>query len=120
MKKTFTLRSRTIKDAQDRPIDDADEIRERRRGYTEYMYTKDQTIQAVWLAIPSNVVDPVPAFLPAEVTKAIRHINNNKPPVSDDLNMAFIKAINGDSKTMTQLTHLCNQTITEGKWPAES
>ena len=34
LKKTFTLRSRTIKDAQDRPIDDTDDIRERWRGYT--------------------------------------------------------------------------------------
>ena len=80
------------------------------------MYTKDQTIQAEWLAIPSIVVDPVPAVLAAEVTKTIRHINNNKAPGSDDLN---IKAIDDDSKMMAQLTHLCNQIITEGKWPAE-
>ena len=40
LKKPFTLRSRTIKDAQDRPIDDTDEIRERWRGYTESLYTK--------------------------------------------------------------------------------
>ena len=33
--------------------------------------TKDQTIHAEWLAIPSVVVDPVPAVLPAEVTKTI-------------------------------------------------
>ena len=78
LKKPFTLRNRTIKDAQDRPIDDTDEIKERWRGYTESVYTKDQTIQAEWLAIPSTVVDPVPAVLPAEVTKTIRHINNNK------------------------------------------
>ena len=78
LKKPFTLRSRTIKDAQDRPIDDTDEIKERWRGYTESVYTKDQTIQAEWLAIPSTVVDPVPAVLPAEVTKTMRHINNNK------------------------------------------
>ena len=65
LKKPFTLRSRTIKDAQDRPIDDTDEIRERWRDYTESLYTKDQTIQAEWLAIPSIVVDPVPAVLPA-------------------------------------------------------
>ena len=64
LKKPFTLRSRTIKDAQDRPIDDTDEIRE-----------------------TCIVVDPVPAILPAEVTKTIRHINNNKAPGSDDLNI---------------------------------
>ena len=119
LKKPFTLRSRAIKDAQDRPIDDTDEIKERWRGYTEPVYTKDQTIQAEWLAIPSTVVDPVPAVLPAEVTKTIRHINNNKAPGSDDLNIELIKAINDDSKMMAQLTHLCNQIITEGKWPAE-
>ena len=119
LKKPFTLRSRTIKDAQDRPIDDTDEIRERWRGYTESLYTKDQTIHADWLAIPSIVVDPVPAVLPAEVTKTIRHINNNKAPGSDDLNIELIKAIDDDSKMMAQLTHLCNQIITEGKWPAE-
>ena len=84
------------------------------------MYTKDKTIQAEWLAIPSNVVDPVPVVLPAEVTKSIRHTNNNKTPGSDDRNIELIKAINDDSKMMAQLTHLCNQTITEGKWPAES
>ena len=61
------MRSRTIKDAQDRPIDDTDEIRDR-WSCTESLYTKDQTIQAEWLAIPSIVVDPVPAVLPAEVT----------------------------------------------------
>ena len=94
-------------------------IRERWRGYTESLYTKDQTIHADWLAIPSIVVDPVPAVLPAEVTKAIRHINNNKAPGSDDLNIELIKAIDDDSKMMAQLTHLCNQIITEGKWPAE-
>ena len=33
------------------------------------VHTKDQTIQAEWLAIPSIVVDPMPAVLPAEVTK---------------------------------------------------
>ena len=49
LKKPFTLRSRTIKDAQDRPIDDTDEIKERWRGYTEPVYTKYQTIQAEWL-----------------------------------------------------------------------
>ena len=38
LKNTFTLRSRTIKHAQDRPIDDTDEIRERWRGYTESVY----------------------------------------------------------------------------------
>ena len=83
------------------------------------LYTKDQTIHADWLAIPSIVVDPVPAVLPAEVTKSIRHINNNKAPGSDDLNIELIKAIDDDSKMMAQLTHLCNQIITEGKWPAE-
>ena len=31
----------------------------------------------------------------------------------------LIKAIDDDSKMMAQLTHLCNQIITEGKWPAE-
>ena len=112
LKTPFTLRSRTIEDAQDRPIDDADEIRERWRGYTESVYTKDRTIQAECRAIQSmqykviNVVDPVPAFLPAEVTKAIRHINNNKAPGSDDINIELIKVINDDSKTMAQLTHL--------------
>ena len=75
------------KDAQDRPIDDTDEIRERWRGYTESVYTKDQIIQAEWLAIPSNVVDPMTAALPAEVTQAIRHINNNKATGFDDLNI---------------------------------
>ena len=65
----FTLRSRTTKDAQDRPIDDTDEIRERWRGYTESLYTKDQTIQAEWLTIPSIVVDPVPAVLPVGIPK---------------------------------------------------
>ena len=119
LKKPFRLRSRTIKDAQDRPIDDTDEIRERWRGYTESLYTKDQTIHADWLAIPSIVVDPVPAVLPAEVTKAIRHINNNKTPGSDVLNIELIKAIDDDSKMMAQLTQLCNQIITEGQWPAE-
>ena len=63
------------------------------------VHTKDQTIQA-------------------EVTKTIRHINNNKAPGSDDLNIELIKAIDDDSKMMAQLTHLCNQIITEGKWPA--
>ena len=63
----------------------------------------------------STVVDPVPAVLPAEVTKTIRHININKAPGSDDLNIELIKAINDDSKMMAQLTHLCNQIITEGK-----
>ena len=38
---------------------------------------------------------------------------------SDDLNIELIKAINADSKMMTHLTYLCNQIITEGKWPAE-
>ena len=61
----------------------------------------------------------MPAVLPAEVTKTIRHINNNKAPGSDDLNIELIKAIDDDSKMMAQLTHLCNQIITEGKWPAE-
>ena len=83
------------------------------------MYTKDQSTHAEWLAIPSNVVYPVPAVLLAEVTKAIRHINNNKAPGSDDLNIELINAINGDSKMMAQLTHLWNQIINEGKWPAE-
>ena len=83
------------------------------------MYTKDQTIQAEWLAIPIIVVYPVPAVLPAEVTKTIRHINNNKAPGSDDLNIELIKAIDDDSKMMAQLKHLCNQIITEGKWSAE-
>ena len=116
LKKPFTLRSRTIKDAQDRPIDDTDEIRDR-WSYKESLYTKDQ---AEWLAIPSIVVHPVPAVLPAEVTKYIRHINNNKAPGSDDLNIELIKATNDDdNKMMAQLTHLCNQIITEGKWPAE-
>ena len=119
LKKPFTFRSRTIKAAQYRPIDDTDEIRERWRGYTESMYTKDQTIQAEWLAIPIIVVYPVPAVLPAEVTKTIRHINNNKAPGSDDLNIELIKAIDDDSKMMAQLKHLCNQIITEGKWSAE-
>ena len=82
LKKPFRLRSRTIKDAEYRPIYDTDEIKERWRGYTESVYTKDQTIQAEWLAIRSTVVDPVPAVLPAEVTKTIRHINNNKAPGS--------------------------------------
>ena len=59
--------------------------------------TKDQTIHAEWLSVG---VDPVPAVLPAEVTKTIRHINNNKAPGSDDLNIELIKAINDDSKTM--------------------
>ena len=49
----------------------------------------------------------------------IRHINNNKAPGSDDLNIELIKAIDDDSKMMAQLTHLCNQIITTGKWPAE-
>ena len=119
LKKPFTLPRRTIKGAQDRPIDDTDEIKERWRGYTESVYTKDQTIKAEWLAIPSTVVDPVPAVLPAEVTKTIRHINNNKAPGSGDLNIELIKAINDDSKMIAQLTHLCNQIITEGKWTAE-
>ena len=119
LKKPLTLRSRTIKDDQDRPIDDTDEIRERWRGYTESLYTKDQTIQAERLAIPSIVVDPEPAVLPAEVSKTIRHINNNKAPGSDDLNIELIKAINDDTEMMAQLTHLCNHIITEGKWPAE-
>ena len=56
-----------------------------------------------------------PAVLPAEVTKTIRHINNNKAPGSDDLNIELIKVIDDDSKMMAQLTHLCNQIITEGK-----
>ena len=59
----------------------------------------------------------MPAVLPAEITKTIS--NNNKSPGSDDLNIEFIKAIDDDSKTMAQLTHLCNRIITEGKWPAE-
>ena len=61
----------------------------------------------------------MPAVLPAEVTKTARHINNNKAPGSDDLNIELIKAIDDDSKIMAQLIHLCNQIITEGKWPAE-
>ena len=85
---------------------------------TESLYTKDQTIQAEWLAIPSIVVDPVPAVLPAEVTKNIRLINNNTGPGSDDLNIELIKAIDDDSKMIALLTHLCNQIITEGKCPA--
>ena len=113
------MRSRTIKDAQDIQIDDTDDIRERWSGYTESVYTKDHASQAERLAIPSNVVDTVPAVLTPEVTKAIRHINNNKGPGYDDLNIELIKAINGDSKMMAQLTHLCNQIITGGKWPAE-
>ena len=56
-----------------------------------------------------------PAVLPAEVTKYIRHINNNKVPGSDDLNIELTKAINDDSKMMARLTHLCNQIISEGK-----
>ena len=83
------------------------------------MYTKGPPIQAEWLAIPSTVVDPVPAVLPAEVTKTIRHINNNKAPGSDDLDIDIIRAINDDSNVMVQLTHLCNKIITEGKWSAE-
>ena len=67
------------------------------------LYTKDPTIQAEWLAIPSIVVDPVPAVLPADVTKTIRHINNNKAPGSDDLNIELIKAINDDSNMMAQV-----------------
>ena len=63
----FTWRCSTIIYAQDRPIDDTDEIRERWRGYTESVYMKDQTVQAEWLAIPSIVVYPVLAVLPAEV-----------------------------------------------------
>ena len=100
------------------PTRNTDEIRERWRGYTESLYTNDQTIQADWLAIPSIVVNPVPAVLPAEVTQTIRHINNNKAPGSDDLNIELIKAINDDGKMTTQLTYLCSQIITEGKWPA--
>ena len=82
------------------------------------MNMKDQIIQAEWLATPSTVVDPVHAVLPAEVTQTIIHINNNKSPGSVDLNIELIKAIKYDSKMLTQLTHLCNQMITEGKWPA--
>ena len=119
LKKPFRLHSRTFKDAQDRPIGYTDEIKERWRGYTESVYTKDQTIQAEWLVIPSTVVDPVHTVLPAEVTTTIRHINNNKAPGSDDLNIELIKAINDDSNMMAQLSYLCNQIITEGKWPAE-
>ena len=72
------------------------------------MYTRDQTIQAEQLAISSIVIDPVPAVLPAEVTKTIRHINKNKAPGSDDLNMELIKVFNDDSKMMAKLTHLCS------------
>ena len=70
-----------------------------------------------WLAISSIVVGPMPAVLPADVPKSIRHSNNNKAPGSDDLNIEVIKDINDYSKMMAQLTHLCNQIITEGKWP---
>ena len=83
------------------------------------MYTKDQTIHAEWLAIPTNVADPVPAVLPAEGTPSIRHINNNKAPGSNDLNTQLIKAIDDGSKMMAQLPRLCNQIITEGTWPTE-
>ena len=75
-------------------------------------------MQADWLAILSIVVDPVPVVLPAEVTKTIRHINTNEAPGSNDLNIELIKVIDDDSKMMAQLTHLCNQIIIEGKWPA--
>ena len=51
------------------------------------MHTKGQTIQAEWLAILSNVVDPVPAALPADITTTIIHIDNNTAPGSDDLNL---------------------------------
>ena len=51
------------------------------------VYTKDQTIQAEWLSIQSNVLEPVHAVLPAEVIKYMRHINSNKSPGSDDLNI---------------------------------
>ena len=70
---------------------------------------KDQTIQTEWLAIPSNVVDPVPA----EVTKYIRHMNNNKEPGSDYLNIEIIKATDEDSKMMAQLTNLCKSLLKE-------
>ena len=72
-----------------------------------------------WMQPDKMVVDPMPAVLPAEVTKTIRHININKAPGSDDLTIEFIKTIDDDSKMMAQLTHLGNQIITEGKWPAE-
>ena len=42
------------------------------------VHTKYRKIQAEWLAIPSDVGYLVHAVLPAEVTKSIRHINNNK------------------------------------------
>ena len=68
------------------------------------MFTKYQTIQAEWLAIPSIVVYLVPAVLPAEVTQSISNINNNKAPGSDDRNIELIQAINDVSKMMAQLT----------------
>ena len=84
------------------------------------IHTKDQTIQAGWLAIPSIIVDPVPAVLPAEVTTSIRHFTNNKAPGSDDLNIEIIKAKDDDSKMIAaKLTHFWNQIIPEGKWPTE-
>ena len=49
------------------PIDDTDEIRERWRGYRKSVYAKEQTIHAEWHAIPSDVVDTVPAVLPARI-----------------------------------------------------
>ena len=80
---------------------------------------RQSTLNGSQYQVGPIAVDPVPAVLPAEVTKTIRHINNNKAPGSDDLNIELIKAIDDDSKMMAQLTHLCNQIITEGKWPAE-
>ena len=56
LNKPFKLRSRTVKDAQDRPIYDTNEIRVRWRSYTESVYTKDQTIQAEWLAKPKHQI----------------------------------------------------------------
>ena len=71
---------------------------------------------ATWYGF--SVSNTVPAVLPAEVTKTLIHINNSKAPGSDDLNIELIKAIDDDSNMIAQLTHLCNQIITEGKWPA--
>ena len=48
------------------------------------------------------------------------HNSDLGPPTSsDDLNIELILAINDDSKMVAHLTHLCNQIITETKWPAE-
>ena len=81
LKKPFTLRSRTIKDAQDRPNDDTYEIGERWRGYTESMYTKHQTIQAEWLAIPSIVVAQCLQFYQQKLPKLSDTSTTIKHPV---------------------------------------